>query len=117
MVPAIGAVCAVPGKSRRQIGSPNTASPMAQGKEITMIKRMAELICSLTFFISFCAKDIVSVGTQEAAIAEAMEIGTLISSLYFPEKTPHHTSILFSEYPCNNATFLKILWSMILLIL
>ena len=51
------------------------------------------LIWLRTDSLSFLAYAPVRFGSQEAAIAEAMEIGILIIVLYFPEKIPHQTSI------------------------
>ena len=84
MEPARSSVCAVLGKRSKKIGFANTARPTAHGKETTITKRIAILISWRTAFISPFPKDAVSVGTDDAAIAEAMEIGTLIKSLYFP---------------------------------
>jgi hypothetical protein len=76
-----------------KIGLPSAARPIAHGNAITITKRFAALICVLTLSISSAANEAVSVGTEEAAIAEAIEIGTLIKSLYLPVNTPHQRSI------------------------
>ena len=63
---------------------------------IIQIGIIAALILLFTASLSPAANEADKEGTLEAAIADAMEIGTLIKTLYFPEKTPHHTSISFT---------------------
>lgn len=104
MVPAIGAVCAVQEKQTTDRLSQYSKSYGTRERN-HHDKTHGRIDLFPDFFISFCAKDIVSVGTQEAAIAEAMEIGTLISSLYFPEKRPTRHQSCFQSIPAITQHF------------
>ena len=81
--------------------------PAVHGMATTMIKRMDMPILERTCFSSFCAKAAASAGTQDAASAVEMEIGTLVRTLYLPEKMPHHSETSAAEYPCIVAMFLN----------
>ena len=69
-------------KSSRMIGWARTAIPTAQGIAMTMINRVEEWIWVRTLFFSPAWKAAVRLGTQEADMADAMETGTLIRTLY-----------------------------------
>ena len=51
------------------------------------------LICFLTSFESLELKAAVRLGTVDAAIADAIDKGTLIRTLYLPVNTPHDLDV------------------------
>ena len=94
MLPEVGSLSE---NMKSIIGPDSTAIPTIQGKATIRINLVAALIWVCTFSMSPDLKAVVRVGTADAAMAEAMEMGTFMSTLYSPVYTPHHSEMVFAS--------------------